>query len=78
MKIDNFERISFLASLIANQIKPLKIYLFGSFAEGKNQEHSDYGFYVIIPDDDNRNILDLMSDAQRSIRHKRNGQWMYW
>ena len=71
MKIDDYEHIDFLASLIAKKLNPLKIYLFGSFAEGKNREHSDYDFYVIMPDDDKRNLLDLMSDAQRSLRHKK-------
>lgn len=71
MKIDEYENISFLASLIAEKIKPLKIYLFGSFAERRNNENSDYDFYIIVPDDDKRNLLDIMTDAQKSMRHKK-------
>ena len=69
MKIDEYDHINFLVSLIAKKLNPLKIYLFGSFAEGKNKKDSDYDFYVIVPDDNTRNLLDLMTDAQRSVRH---------
>ena len=41
MQIDEVE---LLKNKIAEQISPLKIYLFGSFAEGKQTEDSDYDF----------------------------------
>ena len=72
MQIDEYEQITFLSHLIADKLKPLKIYLFGSFAEGKNMADSDYDFYVIIPDSDKRNLIDLTVNAQRCLRHKKN------
>ena len=56
---------------IADSLHPKKIYLFGSFAEGRNNESSDYDFYVVMPDDDQRNTLDLIVSAQKSLRHKK-------
>ena len=69
--IDEFEHIKFLADTIADSLHPKKIYLFGSFAEGRNNESSDYDFYVVMPDDDQRNTLDLIVSAQKSLRHKK-------
>ena len=72
VKIDEYEHITHLASLIAQRLKPLKVYLFGSFAEGRNTADSDYDFYVVVPDSDQRNTLDLITEAQRSLRHRKN------
>ena len=69
--IDEFEHIKFLANTIADSLHPKRIYLFGSFAEGRNTESSDYDFYVVMPDDDKRNTLDLIVSAQKSLRHKK-------
>lgn len=70
--IDEYAHIKFLAETIANRLHPQEIYLFGSFAEGKNTTDSDYDFYVIMSDDDVRNPIDLIVDAQKSLRHKKN------
>ena len=72
MKIEEYEHIKYLASLIVQKLQPLKIYLFGSFAEGRNTVDSDYDFYVVVPDSEQRNMLDLITEAQRSLRHKKN------
>lgn len=69
--IDEYEHIKSLADAIANSLHPQKIYLFGSFAEGKNTENSDYDFYVVMPDDDSRNPIDLIVSAQKALRHKK-------
>lgn len=69
--IDEYEHIKFLADTIASSLHPLKIYLFGSFAEGRNTNDSDYDFYIIMSDDDNRNLIDLIVSAQKSLRHKK-------
>ena len=50
----------------------MKVYLFGSFAEGKNTANSDYDFYVVISDDVNTNTNTLMVEAQKSMRHRKN------
>jgi len=69
MQIDEYDHIKYLANLIASRLKPLKIYLFGSFAEQKNTFDSDYDLYVVISDDDRRNLIDLITEAQRAVRH---------
>ena len=66
-RIDEFDHIKELAEKIAAAVNPLRIYLFGSFAEGRNNEDSDYDFYVVMPDDDKRNVWDLMTEAQMAI-----------
>ena len=65
--IDEIENIKSIVHSIANRIKPIKIYLFGSFAEGKNTQESDYDFYVIMPDEEKRNMLDVASEAYDSV-----------
>ncbi len=50
-----------------NQLMPLKIYLFGSFANGTYTEESDFDFYIIV-NDAMKNLKDLTTQAYRSIR----------
>lgn len=50
-----------------NQLTPLKIYLFGSFANGTYTEESDFDFYIIV-NDTIKNLKDLTTQAYRSIR----------
>ncbi|MBR2214581.1 MAG: nucleotidyltransferase domain-containing protein [Selenomonadaceae bacterium] len=66
-----FEHIKFLVDRMAVALKPLKIYLFGSFAEGTATAESDYDFYIVMPDSDKRHLLDLMTEAQRALRHQK-------
>ena len=35
---------------IVEQLSPLKVYLFGSFADGTNRDDSDYDLYIIVED----------------------------
>ena len=49
------------------ELAPLKIYLFGSYAEGTASERSDLDFYIIVADD-TRNVVDLTVEAYRAIR----------
>lgn len=50
-----------------SQLKPLKIYLFGSFANGTYTEESDFDFYIIVSDEV-KELKDLTTQAYRSIR----------
>ena len=50
-----------------SQLKPLKIYLFGSFADGTYTEESDFDFYIIVSDEVKK-LKDLTTQAYRSIR----------
>ena len=72
MSANEYANIHFLANMMAKNLNPLKIYLFGSFADNRETITSDYDFYIIIPDTDHRNLIDLITEAQRCIRHKKN------
>lgn len=50
-----------------SQLMPLKIYLFGSFANGTYTEESDFDFYIIV-NDETKKLKDLTTQAYRSIR----------
>lgn len=52
-----------------NSLTPLKIYLFGSFAERKQSEDSDFDFYIVVNDSE-KDMIKLTSAAYKSIRHK--------
>ena len=62
------DEVDLLKTRIAEQISPLKIYLFGSFAEGKQTEDSDYDFYVVVSDD-TKDMVETTANAYKSIRH---------
>ena len=53
-----------------SRLSPEKIYLFGSFAEGKERDDSDYDFYIVVKDG-TENIVDLTAEAYKSIRDVR-------
>ncbi len=44
------EEIQKITEQIRRALKPKRIYLFGSFAKGTDQDDSDYDFYVVVPD----------------------------
>ena len=48
-------------------LSPIKIYLFGSFAEGKQNDNSDFDFYIVVNDSE-KDIVDLTIRAYKSIR----------
>lgn len=68
-KIAEFAEIKKLTGLIAEAVKPQKIYLFGSFARGEQNYHSDYDFYVVV--DDGADTNDLTLKAYRAVRGQR-------
>ncbi len=59
-----------LKDSFVRDLLPLRIYLFGSFAEGKQNADSDYDFYIVV-DDSQKDMLGLTAKAYKSIRHKR-------
>ena len=61
------EGIEELKEQFISQLKPLKIYLFGSFANGTYTEESDFDFYIIVSDEV-KELKDLTTQAYRSIR----------
>lgn len=69
-KIQEAKQITLLKDCIISAVAPLKVYLFGSFAEGAAKEESDYDFYVIVSDNE-KNLLELTKKAYRAIRGKK-------
>ena len=49
------------------ELSPLRVYLFGSFADGTSHEQSDFDFYIIVKDG-TKDIAAVTSRAYRSIR----------
>ncbi|MDR2547387.1 MAG: nucleotidyltransferase domain-containing protein [Lachnospiraceae bacterium] len=43
--------INEIVNIILSSVHALEVYLFGSFANGTENEESDYDFYVVIPDE---------------------------
>ena len=56
-----------IAEAIKQAVPAERIYLFGSYAYGTPNEHSDYDFFMVIPDDGIK-PLDAMKQARRSLR----------
>ena len=61
------DEIEALKQNFVEQLSPVGIYLFGSFAEGRNTEDSDFDFYIIV-DDSVKDIPAETTKAYRSIR----------
>lgn len=59
-----------LKDSFVKDLMPLRIYLFGSFAEGRQTADSDYDFYIVV-DNSQKDMLGLTTKAYRSIRHKK-------
>ena len=66
MPINEIEELknSFIESLT-----PIRIYLFGSFAEGRQTEDSDFDFYIVVNDGE-KDMIALTAKAYKAIRHK--------
>lgn len=58
-----------LKNCFVEDLLPRRIYLFGSFAEGKQNADSDFDFYIVV-DDSQRDMLELTAKAYKSIRYK--------
>ena len=64
------QEIERIKEQFVSRLSPKKIYLFGSFAEGKERNDSDYDFYIVVKDS-TENIVDLTAEAYRAIRDVR-------
>ena len=65
--VDNIRRLT--AGFVA-QVKPLKVVLFGSFADGTYTDESDYDFYLVV--DDGRSVSDATDAAYSSATYVKN------
>lgn len=61
------EEISELRDCFVTLLSPERIYLFGSYAEGRQNADSDFDFYIVINDTE-ENIADLTTRAYASVR----------
>ena len=61
------EEINELRDCLVAQLSPLKVYLFGSYADGAFDDNSDFDFYIIV-DDSHTDLLALLKQAYKSVR----------
>ena len=65
--IDSVDNIKEITRRFVSQVNPLKVFLFGSFADGTYTDDSDYDFYLVI--DDGRSVSAATDDAYHAILH---------
>ena len=61
--------INELKDSFVEDLMPRRIYLFGSFAEGKQNIDSDFDFYIVVNNSE-KDVLGLTAKAYKAIRHK--------
>ena len=61
------QNIELLAQYFIEALNPIKVILFGSFANGTYSENSDYDFYLVI--DDGRSVSQTTDDAYKAITY---------
>lgn len=61
------DNISTITRRFVEQVNPLKVYLFGSYANGSYNKDSDYDFYIVIHD--NEDPWEARRKARRAIRY---------
>ena len=61
------EDITKIKDTIINAVPVVKLFLFGSYANGTQHGHSDYDFYIVVPNDGIRPI-DAIGEAQLAMR----------
>ncbi len=58
--------IQAMTDSMVKQLKPLKIYLFGSFADGTYTQDSDFDFYIVVKD--GTDLWDATAKARKAVR----------
>ena len=61
------QEIEELKKALVAQLDPLRLYLFGSFAEGQESQDSDLDLYVVV-EDDAQDLAALTTAAYRAVR----------
>ena len=61
------EEIDEIKNIFVDSLSPVKVYLFGSFANGTAREDSDFDFYIVIKDG-TYDLAGLTAKAYKSIR----------
>ena len=65
--IDYVDNIRKMTEYFVLQVDPLKVILFGSFANGTYTDESDYDFYLVI--DDGRYVREAIDKAYNSVMY---------
>ena len=65
--LESVENIRAITQRFVEQFNPVKIFLFGSFADGTYTEYRDYDFYIVM--EDNSDLGEASGRAYKSIRH---------
>lgn len=71
VNLQETKEIEILKNCLITTLNPAKIYLFGSFAEGKQKQDSDFDFYVIMHNNTNERMLSLTTKAYKAINNLR-------
>lgn len=66
----SIENIRELTKCFVSKVDPLKVILFGSFADGSYTDDSDYDFYLVV--DDNRSVSEATDQAYSSVMYVKN------
>ena len=61
------QEIEELKQALVAQLDPLRLYLFGSFAEGRESQDSDLDLYVVV-EDGVQDLAALTTAAYRAVR----------
>lgn len=61
------DEINELRDCFIQQLSPVRVYLFGSYADGTFHEDSDFDFYIVV-DDRQTDLIELMRQAYKSVR----------
>lgn len=64
---DSVDNIREMTRCFISEVNPLKVILFGSFANGTYTDESDYDFYLVI--DDGRSVGEATDEAYNSVMY---------
>lgn len=64
---ESAHNIEEITNCFVDQLKPVKIFLFGSFADGSYDDQSDYDFYIVVRDGED--LWDSRKKARKAIRY---------
>lgn len=64
---DSVDNIKEITKCFVAQVNPLKVILFGSFADGTYTDDSDYDFYLVI--EDGRSVGAATDEAYNSVMY---------
>ena len=62
------DELEVLKQKFVEQLNPLGVYLFGSFADGTARADSDFDFYIVV-DDSEKDLHAIAASAHKAIRH---------